>query len=309
MYKFRFSIFTATYNRAEYLPRVYNSLKDQTFKDFEWIIVDDGSTDNTEELVNSFINEKVLKSIKYIKKENGGKHTAWRVATNVFNSKYVVTIDSDDTLTPHALEIFDKYWRELENSPEYESFWEVKARAQYENGKLVGPPFISKVFDATAIEFTFKYKYKGDLHGCRKSIVLKNEAKVPDKFMFEKSCSNFPESIRWLRAGKIYKSRYIEEITEIVNTTAKDRLSKSGKHNLKHTYNNLISAKYHIEENREYMLKWDKISYIKTIIILLYMAFRININPFKIMERTTLLDVFLIIIMYFPTFILYKIRK
>jgi len=79
MNNWRFSVFTATYNRAKFLPRVYKSLKDQTFKDFEWIIVDDGSTDNTEELVNSFLNEKVLKSIKYIKKENAGKHTAWRV--------------------------------------------------------------------------------------------------------------------------------------------------------------------------------------------------------------------------------------
>src|SRR5690554_5433310 len=126
MEKYRFSVWTPTYNREKLLKRVYQSLLDQTFKDFEWIIIDDGSVDNTEDLVKGFINDGKLKSIRYFKKENGGKHTAWRMATNKFRAKYVVTIDSDDTLTPDALELFNKHWLELEKSTAYKDFWEVK---------------------------------------------------------------------------------------------------------------------------------------------------------------------------------------
>ena len=75
IYKYKFTIFTPTYNRAYILENLYNDLKKQTFKDFEWLIVDDGSTDNTKELIDRFINDNKI-DIKYIYKENGGKHTA-----------------------------------------------------------------------------------------------------------------------------------------------------------------------------------------------------------------------------------------
>ena len=69
------SIITPTYNRAYILPKCYESLVNQTIKDFEWIVVDDGSTDNTENLINSFIKENKI-DIKYVKQENGGKPSA-----------------------------------------------------------------------------------------------------------------------------------------------------------------------------------------------------------------------------------------
>ena len=72
MYRYRFTVFTPTYNRAHLLHRVFNSLQDQTFTDFEWLIIDDGSTDNTLEIVNKFI-KKANFPISYVKKENQGK--------------------------------------------------------------------------------------------------------------------------------------------------------------------------------------------------------------------------------------------
>ena len=70
-YKYLVTIFTPTYNRARLLKRLYESLKEQSDKDFEWIIVDDGSKDNTKEVVQGFIKEKII-PIKYLKKENEG---------------------------------------------------------------------------------------------------------------------------------------------------------------------------------------------------------------------------------------------
>ena len=98
------TVFTPTYNRAELLPRVYGSLKDQTSDDFVWLIVDDGSTDGTEALVSSFIAEGKV-DIRYIKKENGGKHTAVNRALEEADTELIaLSLDSDDVFTPDAVE-------------------------------------------------------------------------------------------------------------------------------------------------------------------------------------------------------------
>ena len=79
-YKFRFSVFTATRNRANMLKRLYNELKSQTFQDFEWVLINDGSTDDTDEIVAQIKQENII-NLQYVKKTGGGKHTAWLVAT------------------------------------------------------------------------------------------------------------------------------------------------------------------------------------------------------------------------------------
>ena len=89
------SIITPSYNRANLLPKAYESLKKQTSKDFEWIVVDDGSKDNTDEVVQKFISENQIE-IKFIKKENGGKHTAVNRGVKEACGELVLILDSDD---------------------------------------------------------------------------------------------------------------------------------------------------------------------------------------------------------------------
>ena len=96
------SIVTPTYNRGELLKRCFVSLLKQSDQDFEWIIVDDGSTDNTEEVVNGFTADF---PVKYVKKENGGKHTALNKSHAYIQGKYVVILDSDDYLYPNTIEL------------------------------------------------------------------------------------------------------------------------------------------------------------------------------------------------------------
>lgn len=311
MSKFRFSVFTATYNRGNLLPIVYESLVGQSFKDFEWIIIDDGSTDKTEKIVNGFIADNKLKSIKYVKKDNGGKHTAWRIATEMFEGEYIVSIDSDDFLSHNALNIFDSHWQELEESPDYESFWEVKARAVDETGNLVGIPLPSKIVDVHCNEFVFKNNFFFDLHGCRKNKVLREEAKVPDTFLFEQNCSNFKESIRWFRAGRKYKTRYVEEVTEFVTTSSPDRLSNANKgRSKKMDYNTLVGSLYTLSESRSDMLKWRKILYFKTLAIVLYYGIVLRINVCNLKEpKIEGMDKFLMFLGFIPIYSLYIIRK
>lgn len=111
----RLYIFTPTYNRGKYLEKLYTSLCNQTNKDFIWLIVDDGSTDDTRKRVVSYKEDKVL-TIQYLRKENGGKHTAYNLALGMMKKEgYHICVDSDDYLSAKAVEYFHQGIHLLEN--------------------------------------------------------------------------------------------------------------------------------------------------------------------------------------------------
>lgn len=106
------TVFTSTYNRANTLLRTYESLCRQSDKDFEWLIVDDGSTDNTEYLVNKWIQDNKQIAIRYIKKQNEGFHTGYNTAIANMDSVLAVCIDSDDYMPDDAVEKIHRCWME-----------------------------------------------------------------------------------------------------------------------------------------------------------------------------------------------------
>ena len=105
------TVFTPTYNRAHTLTRTYDSLCRQTCKDFEGLVIDDGSTDNTYELIQGFIDESVI-PIRYIYKENGGLYTGYNTAYANIETELNVCIDSDDYMPENAVELIVKTWHE-----------------------------------------------------------------------------------------------------------------------------------------------------------------------------------------------------
>ncbi len=96
------TVFTPTYNRAQTIPRLYRSLLNQSVKDFEWLVIDDGSSDGTEALVAGLIAESQI-SIRYLKTENGGKHRAINKALDMASGDIFFIVDSDDYLAENAL--------------------------------------------------------------------------------------------------------------------------------------------------------------------------------------------------------------
>lgn len=308
MYKHRFSIFTATYNRGHLLKHRYEELLALDFKDFEWVIVSDGSTDNTVEEVNSFIEEQKI-PIKFVHKENGGKHSAWQVATPLFEGRYVLGADDDDPIMPETLSIFDKYWRELEADPEYDKFWEIRSRCSLSNGTLIGKVLPSPYFDSDYNEMNYKYKNNCEMDGCRKVEVLKNEAAVPENFFLHDKVSNFPEGIRWSRAARVYKTRFIPEVTRVWTDTFESLTSSNygGTRSLRKTYNTLVGAYYTLREQRDLLYKYDVKKYVRLIMVLVYNSFCIRKSNFHIME--TVLDKILYAIFCPPLFFAWLIRK
>lgn len=105
------TVFTPTYNRAHTLPRTYRSLCAQTSHDFEWLVIDDGSTDGTRQLVASFMAEGII-PIRYIHKENGGLYTGYNTAYANIGSELCCCVDSDDFMPPHAVDLILRTWRE-----------------------------------------------------------------------------------------------------------------------------------------------------------------------------------------------------
>ncbi|PGT76796.1 glycosyltransferase family A protein [Priestia megaterium] len=152
------TIFTPTYNRGYIIKNCYESLCQQTNKDFYWLIVDDGSTDNTEELVESWKRENKL-NITYIKQENSGKHVAHN--TGVLNCKtdVFVCVDSDDYLTEDAVSVIYNQWEKINSNHSLAGMIALKG---YANGKPTGTRMPSGINQCKMFDLYQKYGFKGD---------------------------------------------------------------------------------------------------------------------------------------------------
>ena len=128
------TVFTPTYNRAYVLKQCYDSLCRQTCKDFVWLIVDDGSSDNTKEIVDEWIAQDNGFEIRYVYKENGGMHTGHNKAYELIDTELNVCIDSDDYMPDDAVELIVDFWNENRDS----SYSGIIALDVYKNGQVIG---------------------------------------------------------------------------------------------------------------------------------------------------------------------------
>lgn len=118
MKQFKFTIFTPVYNGAKTFYRVFESLQNSTYKNFEWIIINDGSTDNSDEVIRNFING-IDWDIKYIDHDkNQGKHIIWNEAVKLASGDLWLPIDCDDAFVPNSLEFYNEKWNEYCNDSE-----------------------------------------------------------------------------------------------------------------------------------------------------------------------------------------------
>ncbi len=151
------TVFTPTYNRAKLIGDLYKSLCEQTCYDFEWLIVDDGSEDDTQKIVEGWIEKCNNFSIRYIYKSNGGKHTAINMGAENALGKYFFIVDSDDYLAPNAIQDIIRGFETIPSA----GYAGVGFLRCFENGEIIGTTFDSECIDATALERN-KYMITGD---------------------------------------------------------------------------------------------------------------------------------------------------
>lgn len=150
----RITVFTPTYNRRKSLPRVFESLKRQTFRDFIWIIVDDGSTDDTKSLVVEFEKEADFKII-YIYQENAGKHSAINRALQETTSELFLIADSDDSFKANALEVFINTWESIPEGERNQYKGVIAKCYNAEDGTPIGS-YPQHMFDSNDAGVRFK---------------------------------------------------------------------------------------------------------------------------------------------------------
>ncbi len=143
------TVFTPAYNRAHTLPRTYESLCRQSRKDFVWLIVDDGSTDNTAELVQDWQSRDNGFEIEYIRKENGGMHTAHNTAYANIRTELNVCIDSDDMLALDAVEKILSKWDEVKD----EGYAGIIGLDADFDGRIIGKGFPEGLRETTVIGY------------------------------------------------------------------------------------------------------------------------------------------------------------
>ena len=151
------TIFTPAYNRAYTLHKCYESLKKQTNKDFEWLIIDDGSTDNTRELVQSWIEENII-PIKYHYQKNQGMHGAHNTAYELIDTELNVCIDSDDYMPDDAVEKILKFWDKNKS----DNIAGIAALDAYESGEVIGNTFPEDLKTYTSFDMYYKHGVCGD---------------------------------------------------------------------------------------------------------------------------------------------------
>lgn len=162
----RFTVFTPAYNRGYMIEQLYESLCRQTFRDFEWVVVDDGSTDNTEEVMQRLMAGDHFFPIVYEKQNNGGKHRAWNRGVELACGELFFGCDSDDYLTDDALEIADRIERSIptEEKVRFAGICGLKA---YQDASVVGTTFE----DAEYMDMTHLERIRNNVVGDKSEVI------------------------------------------------------------------------------------------------------------------------------------------
>lgn len=197
------TVFTPIYNRASFLHGIYECLCQQTYKDFEWVIVDDGSSDDAQDVVNKLHDTKRIR-IRYFRQENGGKHRAINQGVRVAKGELFLILDSDDLLPANSLYEIETCWRDVRNN---RIFGGVCGLMAHRNGEIIGNFHGRGTVDMTYLTCRYKKGFQGDMAEVFRTDVMR-EFPFPE-YVGEKFC---PEALVWNRIATKYQLRYFDQV-------------------------------------------------------------------------------------------------
>lgn len=207
--QYPFTVFTATYNRAHTLHRVYDSLRAQSFGDFEWLVVDDGSTDETADLVAGWRATAPF-PIRYARQANGGQHRACNRGLQRARGKLFAMLDSDDACPPDALEYLWDLWRTVPSSRRSELAG-VGGLCGDEHGQLIGQRFPRDPYDASALEVHFRDHIRGQKWWCVKVAILRQHAWLETPYKAPNPWFSIARRYRFRMGNQIVKLYYQDD--------------------------------------------------------------------------------------------------
>lgn len=195
------SVLTPTFNRREKLAELYRSLEEQTSKEFEWVVVDDGSADDTESYITGL---KAAFPIRYFRKENGGKHTALNYGLTKIRTELTFIVDSDDTLTPDAIETICHYHNKYAANEELCGYAFLRC---YPDGRINGKKFAPDEKIASYIET----RINGEDTRSDKAEVFKTACLKEFPFPEYPGEKFLGEDIVWVQMARKYKMVHINK--------------------------------------------------------------------------------------------------
>lgn len=202
---YTFTVFTPTWNRVQTLPAVFSCLRAQSFQDFEWLVVDDGSSDGTDTLLQRLQLDGGF-PIRYLRQEHAGKPAAFVRGVRAARGKLFLTLDSDDTCIPTALERLKYHWDSI--PPLHRAdFSAVTGLTVDELGQIIGTKFPRDPLDSNSLECWYRWGVRGEKWGFQRTDILKEY--VPQ--LLGNSPAFVPEGIVWTAIARRYRTRYVNE--------------------------------------------------------------------------------------------------
>lgn len=250
------TVLTPTYNRQESIKNLWESLRIQTKKDFEWLVIDDGSTDNTKALIKQLQAVSDF-PIRYIYKDNGGKHTALNVGIREIKSELTFIVDSDDTLSLDAIETISRYHRRYGGDSRLCGYTFLR---RFPNGKINGKSFEPNEMIANYIDARINT-----------NDTMADKAEV----FFTRCLKEFPfpeypnekflgEDIVWIRMARKYDMVHINKAIYVGNYMVDGLTKNRRKHNIESPIGcmhraeefmkNDIALKYRIKGALQYVI-------------------------------------------------------
>ncbi|MBI9041554.1 glycosyltransferase family 2 protein [Lutibacter sp.] len=292
----KITVFTPTFNRAYCLHQLYESLLRQSSKDFCWLVIDDGSTDTTKELVQSWVITAEIE-IKYVYQDNQGMHGAHNTAYQLIETELNVCIDSDDYMPDNAIQLILDKWSEVSNK---ENMAGIVGVDIFKDGKIVGAEIPDKLASSTLYDLYYKYKISGDKKLVLRTEIVKEYPKYPlfgeERFV--------PLGILYLMIDQQYQLACLNKplcVVEYLPDGSSRNIFKQYKKNPNgFRYSRIIELKY---------IKNFKISVLKVLHLISSTLFIGDYQFFKNNPRKWLTFICLPMGLLFHVYILFKIKK
>lgn len=287
----KLTIVTPTYNRGREIVNLYNSLYKQSSYNFKWLIIDDGSSDNTRNIIKDLKKDRF--EINYVYKENQGKHTALNVAFSILDTELFVIVDSDDSLDCDAVKHIENDWEKYRHNSKICGL--VYPR-MYPNGIWICDKFKAGEFEENYNNYVINSNLKGDKSEVFRCEIFKN-LRYPE-YDGERFLG---EGVLWSKIARKYNMIFISTPIYICNYL-EGGLTKSGR---QLRIKNPLGGMYHAEEYMDKIYTF-KIREKNTLLYLTYAHFA-KINFFDIFRDKK--NKIMLLINWLPSMVLYLIWK